>query len=362
MKVTFPHLGNVYMAAKIFLDDLGLDYVIPPLSNPKALEIGAMYSPEEICLPYKIMIGNYIQALEQGADTIIMAGSCGPCRLGEYCELQKNLLKNIGYNVTFITLDVPKDIGKEELLNRIGILMNASGKSSYEGIQALIKGIKAMYLVDEIEKEVYWRAGYEVHKGDCKKILYRYRQDVFATNNPNKALVILKKYLKQIKQVEIDKNKDPLKISIIGEIYTVIESFSNLYIQERLMDYGVSSLRMLTPSWWIKDLIGKTVKLNSIGIRRASKEYLSVGIGGHARECIGEAVLAAKNGQDGAIQLFPVGCMPEIVSKAILPTISKDKNFPIMTLVMDEMTGESGYITRIEAFLDLLERRKLKVV
>ncbi|KQB76744.1 2-hydroxyglutaryl-CoA dehydratase, partial [Clostridium butyricum] len=68
-------------------------------------------------------------------------------------------------------------------------------------------------------------------------------------------------------------------------------------------------------------------------------------------------VLAKKNGFHGAIQIFPLGCMPEIVSKSILPTISKNENFPIMSLVVDEMTGEAGYSTRIEAFIDLLERR-----
>ncbi|MCW6108815.1 2-hydroxyglutaryl-CoA dehydratase, partial [Clostridium sporogenes] len=36
---------------------------------------------------------------------------------------------------------------------------------------------------------------------------------------------------------------------------------------------------------------------------------------------------------------------------------SKNENFPIMSLVVDEMTGEAGYSTRIEAFIDLLERR-----
>jgi predicted nucleotide-binding protein (sugar kinase/HSP70/actin superfamily) len=93
-------------------------------------------------------------------------------------------------------------------------------------------------------------------------------------------------------------------------------------------------------------------------IRRAAKEYLPLCIGGHAVECVGEAVLAERENFDGAIQIFPLGCMPEIVSKAILPQISKDKNFPILTLVVDEMSGEGGFVTRIEAFLDMLERRK----
>lgn len=57
------------------------------------MEIGSLYSPDEICLPFKLMIGNYVQSIEAGADTIVIAGSCGPCRFGEYCELQMNTLK-----------------------------------------------------------------------------------------------------------------------------------------------------------------------------------------------------------------------------------------------------------------------------
>jgi predicted nucleotide-binding protein (sugar kinase/HSP70/actin superfamily) len=124
------------------------------------------------------------------------------------------------------------------------------------------------------------------------------------------------------------------------------------------MEYGVSSKRMLTPSWWVKDMLLSPLGINSRDIHRASKDYIPLCIGGHAVECVGEAVLAADDGFDGAIQIFPMGCMPEIVSKTILSKISRDKDFPIMTLIVDEMTGEAGYITRVEAFLDLLERRR----
>ena len=57
MKVTFPHMGNIYIAAKAVFDTLGVEYVIPELNNRKALDVGVKHSPEEICLPFKIMIG-----------------------------------------------------------------------------------------------------------------------------------------------------------------------------------------------------------------------------------------------------------------------------------------------------------------
>ena len=362
MKITFPHLGNTFLAAKAVFDGLGIDYVIPPLSNKQALEIGVQYSPEEMCLPFKIMIGNYIQSIKEGADTILIVGSCGPCRFGEYCELQMNLLKKLGYNLNFIVLDYPKDIGLKELFRRISMIASGSSKSTIEKLRIAKLGLKIINLVDDIEKKAKLLAGYELKRGRCKDILNHCKERAAETTSPEEMVCVLKNYIKKLDEIPISKSKEPLKIAIIGEIYTIIEPFSNLFIEEKLMDYGVSTVRSLTPSWWVKNAALSPLKLNSINIRTASRRYLPFYIGGHARECIGEAVLANKKGFDGAIQIFPVGCMPEIVSKSILPTIAKDKNFPILTLVVDEMTGEAGYVTRIEAFLDLPERRKNSVL
>jgi len=354
-------MGNVYIAAKIFFDGMGIDYVIPPMNNKAALEIGVEHSPEEMCLPFKIMIGNFIQSIEQGADTILLVGSCGPCRFGEYSELQMKILKNLGHDLQFIVMDYVKDIGRSELMNRLGILISESKKSSREKVLASLRAIKAINLIDKIEERAHHLAGYEVNRGECKKFLNKCKRDVFETDNPSEAIRILESYRKNIEKVKINKNKKPVKVAVIGEIYTVIDPFSNLNIEDKLMDYGVCSKRKLTPSWWVKDAAMKVLNLNSLDLRRASKEYLPYYIGGHARECIGEAMIAQKQNLDGAIQIFPMGCMPEIITKAILPSISRDKDFPIMSLVVDEMTGEGGYVTRIEAFLDLLERRQENV-
>lgn len=358
MKITFPHLGNAYLAAKALFDGLEVDYVIPPLNNKQAIELGSLHSPEEICLPYKIVIGNYLQAIEKGADTIILPGSCGPCRFGEYCELQMNLLKELGHDLDIIVLDYPQDIGIKELFNRINKILSTSSKTKRQKLNALLDAIKVINLIDEIEAKSHYLSGFEKVKGECKGILNTCQKDALECSDPKQMIELLIDYKNKINNIQIDKNKDPIKIAIIGEIYTVIEPFSNLYIEDKLMDYGVSTKRGLTLSWWMKNAMLSPIKLNSLDIRKGAKEYLSYGIGGHAIECIGEAVLANEEGFDGAIQIFPMGCMPEIVSKSILPSISRDKDFPIMSLVVDEMTGEAGYITRIEAFVDLLERRR----
>lgn len=362
MKATFPHMGNVYLAAKALLDGLGIECVIPPKNNIEALDIGSLHSPEEICLPFKIMIGNYVQAIEQGADTIIFVGSCGPCRLGEYCELQMELMKKLGYNLNFIVVDYPRDIGIKELYKRIRNITVASNKKTHEKFIALIHAIEVLNLADEIEAMAHMFAGYEKNKGECKRLLTESKIQAMKCKTQKEMIHTLKVYKESLSYTPVDINKNPLHIAIIGEIYTVIEPFSNFHIEEKLMDYGVSTRRNLSPSWWVKNAALSTLKLNSIDIRKNAKKYLPVSIGGHAVECVGEAVAASKDGFDGAIQVFPMGCMPEIVSKSILPTISRDMNFPVMSLVVDDMTGEAGYITRIEAFLDMLERRRENVL
>ncbi|MFZ5974763.1 MAG: 2-hydroxyacyl-CoA dehydratase [Bacillota bacterium] len=362
MVITFPHLGNAYIAIKALLDGLGIRYVIPPLCNKESVRIGALYSPEEICLPFKINMGNYIHSIKQGADTVLITGSCGPCRFGEYCELQAEILRKLGHDVDFIVIDKPSDIGFHELLNRIGRIAEGSAKTSLTKLRSLADAVKIMKRMDKLEAKAHALAGYEKNSGECKRLLNACRAAAEKCGSPKETLELLHTYDEKLDAVEIDETKDPVRIAIIGEIYTVIEPFANLYIEEKLMDYGVSTKRRLTPSWWVDNLVPALFKMFPTKMDKAAGGYLPMDIGGHARECIGETVLAQREGFDGAIQIFPMGCMPEIVSKSILPAISREKDFPVMSLVVDEMTGEAGYVTRIEAFIDLLERRRKNVL
>ena len=358
MKITTPHLGNSYIAMKVLFDGLKIPFIVPKISSEKTLEVGAKYSPEEICLPYKIMLGNLINSIEAGADTILITGSCGPCRYGEYCELFINTFKNMNYNVDIIVLDRIEGIGKEQLLSRIDKISKASNLAKVKKMKAIYNSYKVIKLMDNIEARCRYLAGFEINKGECKKLIANCKKEIVRNDNPQEVISILNYNKKLINKIAVNMNKNPIKIAIIGEIYTILEPFANLYIEDKLMDLGVSVTKAITPSWWMKNTILEPLGLNSIKIKKASNEYLSWYIGGHGRECIGEAVIASKENYDCAIQILPLGCMPEIVAKSILPQISKEKDFPIMSLVVDEMTGKGGFYTRIEAFVDLLERRK----
>lgn len=357
MKVTFPHMGGTYIAVKGFLEDLGVQVVIPPVCNKKTLEIGVKYSPETACLPLKVNIGNYAQSIENGADTIVITGSCGPCRFGYYGIVEKEILRDMGYDVDIVVFDPPGE-SFSNFLNRVRKITN--GKPAYKVMKALYMGYVIAKELDKMDKMMSVYRAREVNKGDVKKIYNEYLSNVEKVQGTGEIIKLVLNIQHKLGEIEINPDLNPLRIGIIGEIYTVIEPFVNLYIEEKLGDMGVVVDKSMTVSGWIKaNIFSKIVGLNSERkLDKAAEPYLKTMIGGHARQCLGNAVLYSRQGYNGLIQLLPFSCMPEIVASSILPTLCQKENIPYMTLIVDELTGESGYLTRLEAFIDMLERKR----
>ena len=62
---------------------------------------------------------------------------------------------------------------------------------------------------------------------------------------------------------------------------------------------------------------------------------------------------------DGVLHLTAFGCGPDsLTNKFIEFEAKKHRNVPFMTLTIDEHTGEAGMATRLEAFVDMVRRRK----
>lgn len=360
MKITFPHLGDAYIAVGLMCQEMGVEYCVPTLNNIETLEKGSKYSPEEICLPFKLMVGNLMDGIDQGADTVVMVASGGPCRLGEYGELLKSVLDKNGYKVQWILLDTISDIGIRELLKRLGAIWQGKRKNRIK----LISSLKEIYTVikslEDLERKAHWLCGYEIQKGKVKKILYQTKSDVLHAENINHAKKILDESHKHMEKVPLDRNKTPAKVVLTGEIYSLIEPFSNQYLEDKLMDMGVSFYKRITIGWWLETTIVKPIE-RSKAVKKKNT-YLDYCIGGYAKDTIEEVLKAKREAYDGVIQLLPLGCMPEIVAKSIISEMSQELNIKVLTVIFDEMNGEAGYMTRIEAFIDMLERRKPHVL
>jgi predicted nucleotide-binding protein (sugar kinase/HSP70/actin superfamily) len=66
-------------------------------------------------------------------------------------------------------------------------------------------------------------------------------------------------------------------------------------------------------------------------------------------------VLHAKE-YDGLVHLAPFTCMPEIIAQNIM--LKTRENIPVLPILCDEQITKTGMLTRLEAFVDLLERKR----
>lgn len=360
MKITFPHIGDAHIIGRLFFQEIGIDIISPPSNTIKGLEEGSSHSPDEICLPFKLMVSNLMEAHRLGADTVVMPATMGPCRLGEYGELLKSIFDKKGYAFDWIILDASKAIGSKELLRRLSRIIEDSDKSILHILIALHGTYKIIKRFELLEKKARILCGYEINKGDCKKTVALCRKEIKVASSIKKALHIITEHIRMLSYIAIDKEKHPLKLLLTGEIYSLIDSFGNHHLEELLMDMGVSFEKRITLGWWIDNTL-----LNPLTIRQIARKknsYLPLSIGGYAKETVEEGILCNHKNYDGIVQIFPVGCMPEIVAKAVFSKMSKELNIKVLTIIFDEMAGEAGYITRIEAFVDLLNRRKKRSV
>lgn len=350
MKVTFPHLGPVYIPAALALKELGIPVAVPPVNTEVTLEIGRSVSPEEMCLPFKFMAGNLIQAYDEGARCVVMPATMGPCRLGEYGELLRQVLTQAGYPMEWVLLDSPKAIGVIEWFRRLGRVGRESRASLSGAGRVLTQSVLLIRRLDRLEGAIKRKAGHVREPAGCVRLVKSLHKDLKEAGDLQNAFQILKEYEGRLAKLPVDPRRDPVKLLVTGEIYTSIEPFANRHLEEQLMLLGCSVIRPVNISWWMDH----TVK-SALPLREKANENLPCGIGGYARETVAE-ITGSK--EDGVIKIMPAGCMPEIVAKAVSDRIQEKQGTRVLHLVFDEMQASAGYETRVEAFVDMLERRK----
>lgn len=366
MKITFPHMGNAWIVIQTLFESLDVEVVVPPLNNKRALDIGIKLAPESACLPLKLNLGNYVEAAECGADTIVITGGIGPCRFGYYGEVEREILGQAGYTYDAVVLEPPNGslLG---LAQRIRYL--AGEKNSWlKIIQAIHFAYHKSVVLDQIE-DIIHKARPRFDSGAGIEQLYEKAKYQLAEKMSYAGVMEILSWVEE--QIAVrkrgglkkDPEQRPLKIGVVGEIYTILDPFTSLDVEKYLGSLNAEVDRSIYLSGWVGQHVFQGLAQGYRPMNRYpeyAKPYLGHFIGGHGVETVGAAVDFARQHYDGIIQIFPLTCMPEIVAASILPKIQADYGIPVMTLVVDEHTGKAGAETRMEAFVDLLERSRPK--
>ncbi len=357
MVITAPHAGSLWVALRYLLDRTDTQGVEPPRSSKRTMSLGVKHSPEWACLPFKITLGNFIEAIEMGADTVLMAGGPNLCRLGYYPKLQDKILHDLGYDVEMLAFNWQE----EQIVGLLKFIRRIMGDRPWREVIGIVKhGIQQLSLMDDLERKVQWTRPREVDQGEATKVWRSAGPRVSASHTPEQLKAIRKELFGELAAIERNPDAQPLKVGLLGEFFMVLDPFCNMDIEEELGKRNVEVVRSAHISEWAKAWLFLEFVGLSHGqkVKRAAEPYLSRDPSGDAVQSLGETVLHSQEGFAGIVHLQPFTCMPELIAQNIFPNVSRDWNIPVLEIVIDEQMAKAGLLTRVEAFVDLMARRK----
>lgn len=350
--ITFPQVGDYAVPAYFLLSHILRNPIIRPKPiTATTVELGNKYSPEFVCTPFKYTLGTLLEGLEQGAGILIQAG--GGCRYGYYAELQEQIIKDLGYQCDFYNLVTA---GKTDIRRIYHMMKKIDPKFSI--LKALYYGNitkKMIYYMDKIDHYIRANIGFEAKHGSFITLKQEMLSEFSKVKTTRQLKKIYQKYQRKMKQILIHKPENPLKIGIIGELYTVMEPFSNYELEHILASMNIEIKRFTDVTYL---LFQKHKKIKQY--LKNTREYITYKMGADAADNIARAKELCKEGYDGIIHIKSSFCTPEISAMPIISKVCQDYHVPVLFFSFDMESSEVGIKTRLEAFYDMLEMRRKK--
>jgi len=296
-----------------FFAELGLEVVVSKKTTKNTFKKGIEVTVDDICLPVKIYHGHVI-SLKDNVDAVFIPRLVSIKNKEFICPKLMGLPDVIRVNIK----DLPPIID-----TTIDLTSNWLG---------------------------LYRAVFEVGNYFTKKNTVILKAFYKAVKNFKNYTHALEKGARPDEILEgycnIVSNKAKFKILLLGHPYNLYDPFINLNMIKKIENYGA---RVITPENFAGTvLIRRLSKLNKPLFWTLGNKLLSAAY-----------QLKERRDIDGVILLASFGCGPDsLIGELIERWIRKNTDIPFALLTIDEHSGDAGLNTRIEAFMDMIERRK----
>jgi predicted nucleotide-binding protein (sugar kinase/HSP70/actin superfamily) len=138
-----------------------------------------------------------------------------------------------------------------------------------------------------------------------------------------------------------------ITVGLLGHPYVLNDDYINHNLIQRTQKAGV---RIITPEMIPEELLQKGVQ-SLVDQSYWTSETEVIGAAG---AYLGEKV-------DGVIGVTAFSCGPDSLMMSVVKhQVSVEHNTPFLCLTVDEHSSETGMITRLEAFLEMIVRKKRK--
>ena len=339
----------------------GVEVFDPPKVTNEIAKIGIKVSPEFVCYPFKIVIGEVINLRKKyGIKHFIYAIDKGPCRMGFYAPVQERIIHDLGYtDVEYLPQQQDSLFPETQWLYPFERLQELTGNKfkKFTVFKNVLRFMFKMKYIEEIVRLEGLIRCRELKRGDTTRTVNR----LIRMLDNNEHLITLYQFSYVIKQefkkIPIDRKKKPLRIVITGEIHVFLEHFVNLDMIKKLGEMGIE----VHPTFHVYDWILHKMHLNERRrlLEMIGKAYFPVDVGGEAQWDLPAYMEAQRNGFDGFMILYPFTCMPETMVRAMIEGQNPDPFYlPAQYYSLDETTAYEGLRTRLESFAYLMSSNR----
>ncbi len=385
--IYIPNMCDHAYAVRAAFERCGLKAVVMDEPDGQSLFYGKRFTTGKECFPCAVTTGDMIREINRpGFDpkksVFFMPGADGPCRFGQYSQLHRIILDDLGHK------DIP--------------IYSPNSRTSYadfglEGDNFRKIGWTGIIFVDCLIKCLLRSRPYERERGKAEKVYYRYlkeMQDWIIQNRDIKELA--EKAGREFASIEREEIARP-KVGLVGEIYLRNNRFSNNHLITKLENLGVEVVLATFAEWinyttytfQLDAAVNRNYKgmfagkLQDIyqnhseskmeknfhkyfpidhekGIReiiRMAEPYLPVDVRGEAVLSIGKAIDFTNQGACGIVNCMPFNCMPGTIVSSLSRKIAQDLgDIPWLNMSYEGLQ-DSGEETRLEAFIDQVKSR-----
>ena len=314
-----------YPMWKTFFEELGAEVVVSPPTTQLVLAAGSSRVVADTCLPVKVFVGHVLS----------LVGKC------DYIFIPAiRSVKSKVYNCAkFLGLpDMTKAVVPESppILD-IEIDVNRGKRNLYQAIY-------------QLGRHFTWNP-YKVRRAGIAawQAHLNYRQLMSGHRlSPPQAIERISG------TPEAESGRGPgqptsLTIAVIGHPYLLYDELINHRLIHRLER---ANNKVLTPEMLTAE------ELQSAIARLVGRAYWT-----YEEEVVGAGEHYLGSGTDGVIGIMAFGCGPDsVMMDMVQRRAARLRATPFMSLTLEEHTAEAGVVTRLEAFLDMIYRRKRRPV
>ena len=350
-RVGFFRYGYYNLAFKYFVEQvLDADYVELPESTKRTAELGARYSTDFVCAPFKHILGDYIEVLELGANVLVQV--TGPCRLGYYGELQESILRDLGYEFEMLNFATVEGKAATEYVKICKKKVNPDLRIPH-GVRNMLAVMKMIEYLDTYNDYYLANAGFADEPGAFERARKEYYADMGCAACPDDIEAAQKRGMQALRDIPAHKPANPLRVGVVGEYFTAPVPEGNLHLEDKLERMGVEVHRMV-------NMTHRNLHYNEKNLRAGISDYVTYDMGPTSTITLAATYKYAQEGFDGVVHVKSTGCTPEIDCVPVLQRISRDTGMPVLYLSYDLQTSDTGLDTRLEAFYDMIAMKKRK--